>query len=118
MSDAKRIVQAIATLVRASYIDELPSDGERNQWRAVGHAARHDVDSLRAAQLAAESRAQRAEAALEKVRHEIGLLESFRLELIEGEGTTPEPLNTVANYLASFNTHLRRALAAFGDDTC
>ncbi len=62
MSDAKRIVQAIATLVRASYIDELPSDGDRNQWRAVGHAARHDVDSLRAALVAAESRAQRAEA--------------------------------------------------------
>ena len=61
MSDAKRIVQAIAMLVRASYIDELPSDGDRNQWRAGGHAARHDVDSLRAALAAAESRAQRTE---------------------------------------------------------
>ena len=70
-SDAKRIVQAIATLVRASYIDELPSDGERNQWRAVGHAARHDVDSLRAALAAAESRVELAEARGEALEHRI-----------------------------------------------
>ncbi len=46
MSD--RIVQAIATLVRASYADKPPTDRERDQWRAVAHAASLQLDRLRA----------------------------------------------------------------------
>jgi hypothetical protein len=42
-----RIIAALAKLVREAYMDELPSEEERDEWKKLAHDGRIEYDDLK-----------------------------------------------------------------------